>query len=332
MEKVNKYSIINNFFKDRIIFINNKKYLINPLFSFDLDKNKIIFDCLYKRVIIKFKSLNWLKEALLKSKEKKLYIKTNNYLLKKLKKENILIKYPEDLALSIIKSIHILLKLNLSLSDFQIFSNSYLKKVLHVRHSLFPRYTNKLSKDFNFLYKRKSTRIFKGQRLTLTKINQLLDISYGTIRVDKNKLIHKTIPSAGAFYPLLVYYFDIKNKKLYVYNGKLKFLRDINGGKIYDYIYKLFSKYLLHINWLNATGFIFVFADLKYSIKKYGVRSYYFSLIESGHLLQNINIYCAKEDIGVCELGMPFNETIMKKLFKIKSNFTLHLLTCIVGI
>jgi SagB-type dehydrogenase family enzyme len=183
------------------------------------------------------------------------------------------------------------------------------------------------------MYKRRSVRNFKKSRLSLNIIREILSFGYGIIRIDDKKIKHRTAPSAGAFYPLILIYLDIKRKCVYIFNGyRLKPLRNLKRNLLEEFIKKsglYLLKGIIDIN--NSAGFIFIFSDVKYSLLKYGPRSYYFSLIEAGHVLQNMVILSTFYNVGLCEIGLPLNENYIKKFFKINLESVFYMTSCVIG-
>lgn len=200
-------------------------------------------------------------------------------------------------------------------------------------HNALPRYPAKIDKKLDFILYRKSSRIWNPhKKLKLSIIKRVLNFGYGIIRIDENGIRHRTTPSAGALYPLFILYFNHKNGSLYKYNGlkllKIKKLDPQNLNKV-SKILRLSD--IKNIDFKNASGFIFLFADLENIILKYGLRGYYFTLLEAGHVLQNLNIAAIRFNVGLCEIGLPINEEFLKKIFELNKKSIIFILHCVVG-
>ena len=64
---------------------------------------------------------------------------------------------------------------------------------------------------------------------------------------------------------------------------------------------------------LTGTAVALVFtAVIARAEVKYGARAYAFSLLEAGHMAQNISLVCTKLDIGCCPVGGFVNDTLVK--------------------
>ena len=205
------------------------------------------------------------------------------------------------------------------------------KSLLEVHHAV-PRKIVKIDKNFSFLYSRKSTRKFARRKIEINIIKKILNVAYGVTRIDKRGLKHRTTPSAGALYPIILFYLDFKNNKVYKYDGtNLDLIKTLSIGRSILFKQVLFLDKIPRIDIKNASGLIFVFGNLKYISLKYGPRGYYFTLLEAGHVLQNINIACSKLKIGLCEIGRPLFEKKLKMILGIKLPYLLHLIYCIIG-
>jgi SagB-type dehydrogenase family enzyme len=66
----------------------------------------------------------------------------------------------------------------------------------------------------------------------------------------------------------------------------------------------------------NASAFIILTAIFKRQKKKYGERAYRCTLLEAGHIGQNIYLSCADEGVGCCSLSSA-NDRKLEKLIGI---------------
>lgn len=151
---------------------------------------------------------------------------------------------------------------------------------------------------------RDTTRDFSSKPLTKKQLFFVLEHMYKTAD-------NMAVPSPGSIYPTSFY---------------LVLLRPVSGLKIglykYDYqtsdliyqraVSKDYLKFCLdNTEYVeSASAILFLAVDLAKITKKYANRGYYFSLIETGHIAQNIQLACAEQDIGVLEYGALMNEMI----------------------
>ncbi|MGX0019523.1 SagB-type dehydrogenase family enzyme [Staphylococcus hominis] len=136
------------------------------------------------------------------------------------------------------------------------------------------------------IHHRYSTYSFNNEEISFTELSTLLFESYGVIQ--RKEGIRRTVPSGGALYPLDIYILVNKvedlNHGVYhfdPYREGITFLRDFDNNKLH--------KSMLQEE--NTEGFSFAIvigASFWRSRFKYGHRSYRFSLIEAGHVMQNL--------------------------------------------
>ncbi len=147
------------------------------------------------------------------------------------------------------------------------------------------------------LEKRFSCRNFDGQPLSLKVYSYLLRSAYETALAP--------VPSGGALYPPSVYLIVIKGSTeleegLYQYDPKQPGL--IAFDKEYDelqLIFALDSENLIH----RSSGVIVISADLQRQSGKYSNRGYRYSMIEAGHVAQNVMLAAVDAEVATLEYG-----------------------------
>jgi len=159
----------------------------------------------------------------------------------------------------------------------------------------------------NIINARKSSREFKDQPVSFSTLSNLL--VYGLGKTNNNR---RCYPSAGARYPIEtytvalniedlepgIYHFDVKDGKLEL------LLRD--NLKVFDNIIRP------HI---ASPAALFIFTTvLSRAELKYGANAYRFSLLEAGHMVQNLALLCAKYNIGGCSTGGVIQDSIVEVL------------------
>ena len=162
------------------------------------------------------------------------------------------------------------------------------------------------------LKKRRSKRIFSNKKISLIEISSLLKYSFGLS--DKNKRYY---PSAGALYPLECYLISLNSdldKGVYHYfplNHSLEFLWVLDEKK-----YKKIMFLLKFFNFLKPGVILIITSFFKRSAVKYGDLAAVFSLIESGHVGQNIYLLSEMLNLGCCALGFT-NNSIFEEIIDI---------------
>ena len=163
----------------------------------------------------------------------------------------------------------------------------------------------------NLLNYRESHRYFSDTPLKFGQISKIL----GSCRIVDNlrEPERRTYPSGGARFPVEIYYLSYNTENLdngaYHYNLKKNSLEQLLKK---DFTRKeqreLISPYLE-----NPAGTIILTSVISRSEIKYGLRAYPYSLIEAGHMGQNILLASSEIGIGAC----PVSGFVDKKVIKI---------------
>lgn len=181
-----------------------------------------------------------------------------------------------------------------------------------------PNKTSKISIEETLL-KRRSIREYKDEALTLKEISQLLWASQGVTAPERGG---RTVPSAGALYPLEVY-LTIKKVEgikpgVYRYSPQ--------GHKLNKILEKDVSNNLFRIA-LGQTpikeapvNLIFT-AVCERITNKYSQRGIRYVYIEGGHAAQNIYLQAQSLGLGTVIIG-AFNDEEIKKVLNMPEEET----------
>lgn len=168
------------------------------------------------------------------------------------------------------------------------------------------------------LRKRKTTRTFSSTRSTSQAD---LDYILGRMYFING---HSTVPSAGALYPLTFNVLILNtiggySQGVYSYSAVEQVLEPVKNFaySIEDVRYALGGEDVA----TNADAIILISADTSLHTKKYSNRGFIYTLLESGHVAQNIQLLCAEKEIGVLEYG-GFNSTRFREIFSLAQNQT----------
>ncbi len=159
------------------------------------------------------------------------------------------------------------------------------------------------------IFTRESIRTFKDKEIEIEKISQLLWAAQG-------KKGHKrTVPSAGATYPLEIFV-TLKNKGLFRYNLKKHALETIKEGD--------FNKDLaiaaLHQNFIHEAPLnIIIYADFSRTCNRYGERGVRYVFMEVGHCAQNVHLEAVALGLGSVPIG-AFRDKKVKNLLDLPDN------------
>ena len=189
-------------------------------------------------------------------------------------------------------------------------------KVFHKEYPRFPsiklpEIDRKDSEYESLLSLRESTRVFSDIPICLEEVSKVL----GSCRiVDINRDPEKrTYPSGGARFPVEVYLavYNVKEleKGAYHYNmvnGTLEYILDRDLVKEKR---DLISPFLE-----NPAATVLFTSVIPRAEVKYGLRAYPYSLIEAGHMAQNIQLACAEIGLGACSVSGIVDEVVKEVL------------------
>lgn len=185
---------------------------------------------------------------------------------------------------------------------------------IHVFHKEYPRLAQTDLPDivpsgefFDLLFSRESSRVFSGKPIPLDVLAIILR-SCGI--VDPSRRPEKrTYPSAGARFPIEVYVVVFKVEGIspgaYHYNFSKHCLELLLEANLTDESTNICSPYVEN----PAAALVFTAAIARSEVK-YGIRSFPYSLIEAGHMCQNVHLACTKLCVGSCPIGGFVNESV----------------------
>lgn len=173
------------------------------------------------------------------------------------------------------------------------------------------------------LVSRSSYRGFSKKPVTLKHLSQILYFSAGLVRFLQQNLesSRRPYPSAGAKYPLEVYPLVLVNsdnlkRGLYHYNVIEHSFEILLSSLRADDLKDIWMSQ----KWFRKASIILIITSVfERTTEKYGQRGIGFSLIEAGHLGQNIYLVAQKLGIGCSAIG-EFREEAIVKLLDINPN------------
>lgn len=199
----------------------------------------------------------------------------------------------------------------------------YPNEWLEVHFKTYPRFKSiKLSKYRplslieSSLLKRRSTRKFNN-RLSLDELSRILYFSASTQNPDGDATnLRRTYPSAGGRYPLELYLVSNKvtglEDGLYHYSTYNNALEILSASRPIEQL-----ESVLVDKWVaRAPMVIFITMINERSEIKYNNRSLRYSLIEVGHLAQNLLLTAASYSVAACPIG-GFYDTQVDKYLRI---------------
>jgi len=187
--------------------------------------------------------------------------------------------------------------------------------------------------EFDLLLRnRRSIRRFTGVPISSREFSHLLYSCCGLIKTNSNyDDTRRPYPSAGGRYPLEVYPIIINvcdlKRGLYHYNVRDNVLELLVEEDLSSWVSANFGKQ----DWILQSAALFIITGvLDRNRIKYGDRGYRFSLIEAGHLGQNICLFAEKHKLGSCALG-GYIDSEVDKLLDIQNTKEVTLYAIVVG-
>ena len=183
-----------------------------------------------------------------------------------------------------------------------------------------PKTTGKMSLE-EAIVNRESVRSFSKRQLTLEEISQLLWAAYGPRHVDSITGASKTVPSAGALYPMEIYM--VSPDGVFHYFPSSHSLKEISDKDLRLAL----SGAALRQEAIAQAAVNFVIACVYDRICwKYGERGMRYAHIEAGHIAQNIHLQAVCLGLGSVPIG-AFNDTaVQKALYLPKDNIPIYII------
>jgi SagB-type dehydrogenase family enzyme len=160
------------------------------------------------------------------------------------------------------------------------------------------------------ILERRSVREFQDAHLTLAEISQLLWVVQGITSPQG----YRTVPSAGALYPLEVFVLAGKVEGLaigvYRYRAQTHELTKIADG---DRRFELSEAALGQAAVRRASAVIVISGVFERTTRKYGERGIRYVYMESGNASQNVSLEAVSLGLGTVIIG-AFHDKTVKKL------------------
>lgn len=151
----------------------------------------------------------------------------------------------------------------------------------------------------------------KPVSLSLQNLRTILHVAYGETRDNQNDDYvprpFRTVPSGGALYPLELYFFSngyIEGLEagLHHYSPSSNSIHLLRRGDFSDEISSAFVEFQSDLAY-QLSLIIFITGVFKRSTFKYRDKGYRFTLLEAGHVAQNINLAATALNLGVINIG-----------------------------
>jgi SagB-type dehydrogenase family enzyme len=153
---------------------------------------------------------------------------------------------------------------------------------------------------WDIMTSRRSVRSYSGRDIDLQCVSDLAFYALGT--PDKGK--RRCVPSGGGLYPLELYVVAARVERLpaglYHYDPRSHELCDLGRA---DCLASVKRAVFIPEAMDNAAAVFVLTAVFGRSKIKYGERAYRFSLLEAGHVMQNICLAATALRLGACPVG-----------------------------
>ena len=153
--------------------------------------------------------------------------------------------------------------------------------------------------------------VIRPVSISLLTLRTILHFAYGLTRDNHdNAHIHRafrSVPSGGALYPLELYFYHSGFVEglppgIFHYSPEDNALHQVSSGNCDDQLSRALVEFQRDLpSKLSVT--IFITALFNRSVFKYRDKGYRFTLLEAGHVAQNINLGATALGLGVINLG-----------------------------
>lgn len=182
-----------------------------------------------------------------------------------------------------------------------------------------PRSAGTLSLE-EALVKRRSVRQFAGRQLNFVQIGQLAWAGQGITEPKKGL---RTAPSAGAIYPIKLYF--ATQDGMFIYHPDEHSLEEIFNG---DVRAKLAAAALKQEVVAKAGCDIIIAGSERKLAAKYRNRARRYMLLEAGHIAQNIQLQAVSVGLGAVPIG-AFNIRRIGKICRLPTDLEPLLIVCV---
>ncbi len=157
------------------------------------------------------------------------------------------------------------------------------------------------------IYERESVRSYKRKEIEIEKISQILWAIQG------KKGSKRTVPSAGATYPLEIYV-TMKDKGYFHYNYTKHILEYITDKDLTNKLAEAsWNQHFIAEAYIN----VIICAIFERTTQRYGQRGVRYVYIEVGHCAQNVHLEAVA--LGLCSVPLgAFDDDKVKEVLELK--------------
>jgi SagB-type dehydrogenase family enzyme len=175
---------------------------------------------------------------------------------------------------------------------------------------LMPFEPNQLMSLDRALRQRKSIRDFQAKTISQGQLSYLLWASTGIQRIEQGYEF-RTVPSAGALYPIETYVVVNNVRKLqagvYHYSVRYHQLEEIKLGEFQQTI----AAAALGQEMCASAAVVFIWSAVFERCKwKYDQRAYRYMYLDAGHIAENLALAAVSINLGSCEIGALYDDHV----------------------
>jgi SagB-type dehydrogenase family enzyme len=172
-----------------------------------------------------------------------------------------------------------------------------------------PKSMGRMSVD-GALRKRRSVRSFSSKSISKEQLSYLLWASTGIQRKERGYEF-RTVPSAGALYPIETYLTANRVENLaegvYHYSVKQHLLEELKLGDFGKEV----TRAALGQKMCSEAAIVFIWTAIFYRSKwKYKQRAYRYIYLDSGHIAQNLALAATSIELGSCQIGALYDDEV----------------------
>jgi ribosomal protein S12 methylthiotransferase accessory factor len=156
------------------------------------------------------------------------------------------------------------------------------------------------------LEKRRSVRYFSDEPVSFQSVSRILWAAYGEISSPNKSFSRRTVPSAGALYPIsicVVLFKQTGDLQEGIYRVWLGKARTVGFRLISADILSFYRSSADPMMFDGAHGAIVVCGNIQITTEKYGNRGMLYTILEAGYTAQNFHLSALELGIGTVELG-----------------------------
>jgi ribosomal protein S12 methylthiotransferase accessory factor len=158
----------------------------------------------------------------------------------------------------------------------------------------------------SLLLKRESVRLFSGTPVSFQSVINILWAAYGGVTQQSSRGSHKTVPSAGALYPLLIHvalFQPTGHLPPGLYKVYLGHAESVGLQAVSKDTNKLSRTFFNPLMLEKAHGVVVISGSFRITGQKYGNRSLLYVPLEAGHAAQNIHLAAVEQGVATVEIG-----------------------------